>query len=233
MKQKHILSLIFGFCLVVFSCSNPSDSEDSEEIVAEESETIETESEMLARLLEQSLTSDSVQAYSTKPFMFFKTGHLLDLTFQNSLVLTCPTDSTFALRMFKKIDSAWILEDSLGGMKADKAQFYIESKDFNFDSQADFYIQYAYTSGYPISIGHIVLIDPKTKKMKWKSTYSRLGNANAQPESKMLRSEAKYKGPSPPGTEKIWVKRSRWMNDELVDVDSVLQEVGNEVLRHQ
>lgn len=223
--NKIVQLLTAGLLCMIASCSNSTkDNLKDEEVSESKSQGNSLGVEYAVKdLLARSISSDTIQHYSTEPFLFFKTGNLFDLNFRTSLVLTSPTDSTFKLKVYKLSDSVWQLTDSLDGLNANKAQFFIESKDYNFDKQADIFIQYAYTNGYPRSLGSVILVDPATKKLTLHKGASNLSNISLEPNSGILRAEELYERNVAGKDEKIWVKRYSWKGYQMQVIDSSLE----------
>lgn len=218
--------LSFLVSILVLSCqsSGKTEVEETSDPAPEVSSVIDFS--VVRQLLVQSQKSDTIQMYSANPFLFYKTGFLFDSKLRHSIVLSCTNDSTYALRLYQVNDSSWSLIDSLGGMPANRTVFYIESKDYNFDREADIYIQNSYSNGYPISTGYIILVDPVTRHLTLLPGSGRYGNISADPSTKILHSESKYEGPVNSGEEKIWVRKSRWEKDHYTTIDSSLETVS-------
>lgn len=224
-KSQGLLVLI---SILIFSCQSSGKKENAEDETSDFAPVASSvvDFSVVRQLLMQSQKSDTIQMYSANPFLFYKTGNLFDTKLRHSIVLTCTDDSTYAIRLYQVNDSNWALVDSLGGMPADRAMFYIESKDYNFDKEADIYIQNHYSNGYPISTGYIILVDPVTRHLTLLPGSSRFGNISADPSTRLLHSESKYYGPVKSGEEKIWIRKSRWENGHYSTVDSSLETVS-------
>ncbi|MBL7836828.1 MAG: hypothetical protein JNM67_04890 [Bacteroidetes bacterium] len=207
-----------------FSCKSADKKEEAVNEVDDTAKSIMVVDEAtVEQLLDKSKASDTIQMYSAQPFLFYKTGYLFDSKVRHSLVLSCLSEDQYKVRIYQVNDTSWSLVDVVGPLKANLAAFYIESKDYNFDSEADIYIQSDYSNNYPISTGHIILVDPITKKMSLCPNSDQYGNPYADAGNKTLRSESKYKGTVKPGEEKIVVKRSKWVKDHFETIDSTIE----------
>lgn len=224
LKYPFLFFVVASSCF--FSCK-PAEKKEQvvNEVVDTAKASVVIDEVTIKQLLDKSQSSDTIQMYSAQPFVFYKTGYLFDTKMRHSLVVTCLQDDQYKVRIYEVNDSGWSLVDVAGPLKANRAAFYIESKDYNFDSEADIYIQSDYSNGYPISTGHILLINPVTKKMTICPNSAQYGNLYADASNKTLRSESKYSGAVQPGEEKIIVRTSKWIKDHFETIDSTLETV--------
>lgn len=143
----------------------------------------------LYTLLDNSLQLDTFEFSNWIPFLFLKTGNFLSALEKNAILVTCPTDSTYKLEYYSKSGDKWVKNDELDLPDAFPTQFYLDFDDYNFDGQKDIYLQCSASNGYALSRGHLLTINPKTKKILTHPETRELANMQADFESKTVISE--------------------------------------------
>lgn len=164
-------------------------------------------------LLEKALTND-FESFIFKPFLFFKSGHILSEAEKNALVVACPTDSTYAVRLYSLKTDQWELLDSISDLDANRIQFDMVFDDYNFDGQTDLYIQDHVSNGWALSRGHLITIDPITKKLDLHKEASDFGDMEIDAKTKTIRSEL-WNGYDRKGRHQLTVFTHKWVNGRL------------------
>lgn len=81
------------------------------------------------------------------------------------------------------------MADSIGGLDTFQSQFEAIFDDFNFDKQTDIYIQVSASNGRALSRGHLLTIDPLTKKIIQHAEARDLANMKPDPKTKTVVSQ--------------------------------------------
>jgi hypothetical protein len=181
MRTLIILLLV----LTIFSCNQSQTTQDKNLI---QSTVIQTTThkivnlDTISKLFDNALKADTLEFDNWEPFLFFKSGNFLSKTEKNVIIVHCPTDTTYSIKLYSIKDNKWLLNDSINGLEAFPIQFYLSFDDYNFDGQTDIYIQVAASNGYSLSYGHLLTVGPVSKKFTEQIESGYL--ANMQPDIK-------------------------------------------------
>ncbi|MFT3886459.1 MAG: hypothetical protein QM724_13860 [Flavobacteriales bacterium] len=205
---------------MILSCDQPPTA-GSEKIIQGTVDRVENEhsvlSDTVTSLLIRSLKTDTLEFEGREPFIFFKSGYFLSGMEKNAIVVQCPTDSTYTLKLYSIKDNTWILSDSVNGLDAFPIQFRPVFDDYNFDGITDIYIQATASNGYSMSRGDLMTIDPSTKKLEVHQEAREL--ANMKPDKKIrsvLSEEAIECGSDLTKAVGIWT--NKWINGRLTTI---------------
>jgi hypothetical protein len=168
-------------------------------------------------LLDKSLTTDTIESYNSEPFLFFKSGHFLDKTEKNAIWVNCPTDSTYSIKLYLIRDNKWVMADSVTGFDAFPSQFDPIFDDFNFDKQTDIFIQASASNGWSLSRGHLLIVDPLTKKLTLHKEARDLANMKPDPKTKTVTSEI-WNGYNGKGQNQLTIFTNKWVDGKLKTV---------------
>ncbi len=168
-------------------------------------------------LLDTSLTTDTIEFHNSEPFLFFKSGRFLDKTEKNAIWINCPTDTTYSLKLYLIRDNKWVMADSITGLDAFPSQFDPIFDDFNFDKQNDIFIQASASNGWSLSRGHLLIVDPQTKKLTLHKEARDLANMNPDPKTKTVTSEI-WNGYNGKGQNQLTIFTNKWMDGKLKTV---------------
>ena len=149
-------------------------------------------SDTLTGLFNKALTSDTVEftnGFLGEPFLFFKSGYIITKTEKNALVVTCPTETAYIVRLYSIQNNKWYLIDSMSELDGFRMQFDVVFDDYNFDGQTDLYIQKAVSNGRSLSTGHLIIIDPQTKKFVLHKEAHEFANMTPDKKSQTVTSE--------------------------------------------
>ena len=219
--MRTFTTLLFG--LTIFSCNQIQTTDNK--VVAQDT-IVQTQSvkdklvDNVTELLKKALTSDTVEfnnefEFDTyKSFLFFKSGHILSKTEKNAVVVTCSTDSTYMVELYSLQSDQWKLTDSISGLEAFPTQFDPIFDDYNFDGQTDIYIQVSASNGWSLSRGHLIIIDPKTKKFELHSETRDFANMTLDVKTKTVKTEL-WNGYDMKGRHQLTIFTNKWVNGQL------------------
>ena len=165
--MKIITAFVFLFLLLI-SCKN--ETEDKIDTWNEQIETNRKESvvkvDTLYKLLENAKTKDTLEFSNLEPFLFIKSGNLFSKNEKNSIIVHCPTDSTYRIELYSLITKEWIKSDELDNLEVPLRQYEITFKDYNFDNFKDIYLNSTSSQGISMSKGYLLIVDSTTRKFK-------------------------------------------------------------------
>lgn len=216
MQTMTMLLLI----LTVLSCNQPHAKQDK--IVHADTAALLTKDRVVTvdttiALFDMALLTDTIEFYKLDPFLFFKSGSLFSKTEKNAILVTCPTGTTYSLKLYFIKDNKWVMADSIGGLDTFQTQFEAIFDDFNFDKQTDIYIQVSASNGWSLSRGHLIIIDPLTKKLFRHAEARDLANMKPDPKTKTVVSEL-WNGYNAKGQSQLTIFTNKWVNGKLTTV---------------
>ena len=215
-KKMHKLT-IFILGLVLISCNQVSTKQqmkDKSDSLSVDKTTIKELRDSVTRLLDIATTKDTLEIKNSEPFLFFKSGTILSSTEKNAIVIVCPTDTTYEIRLYSQKNKSWELTDSVAKLDAFASQFELTLDDYNFDKQKDIYIQVSASQGYSLSRGHLFIIDPVTKKLTRHEEARDLANMKPDPKTKTVVSEI-WNGYNYKNQHELTVFTNKWLNGQL------------------
>ena len=168
----------------------------------------------ITKLLDKALMTDTLESYTNKPFLFFKSGHLISKTEKNALAVVCPTDTTYTIRLYSIQNNRWFILDSISKLDAFPIQFEAIFDDYNFDGQTDIYIQVSISNGWPLSTGHLIIVDPNTKKFNLHKEARDYANMTLDRKNKTVKTESCFDYGSK-GRHQLIIYTYKWVNGHL------------------
>ncbi|SFQ63676.1 hypothetical protein SAMN05444144_11163 [Flavobacterium akiainvivens] len=117
-------------------------------------------------------------------FGYIKTGRFL--SDDKDAVLISLDDDNYKVELYTLQNSNWVKKDEISGLEAGVIQFYTRYADFDFDGHKDIYIQYACSNGLAFSYGHLLTINPKTKKLTYHKEAFDLASIEPNPKTKTV-----------------------------------------------
>ncbi len=150
---------------------------------------VEISADTLYKLLDKSNQLDTFEFSNWEPFLFIKTGNILSQTENNAILVSCPNDSTYKVELYTKLAGGWTKNDEIELLDAFPIQFNLDFEDYNFDGQTDMYLQISVSNGYALSRGHLLTINPKTKKIQTHPEAKELANMHLDSKTKTVISE--------------------------------------------
>lgn len=218
--MRTLTILLFG---LTFSFCNQSQAAQDNILAQDSIENNVNQLDRITELFDKALNSDTVEFnnefefYSYKSFLFFKSGQIVSKTEKNALVVVCPTDTTYAVSLYSIQNKKWNLIDSINDLDAFPTQFDPIFADFNFDGQTDIYIQVSASNGWSLSRGHLLIIDPLTKKLIRHAEARNLANMKPDPKTKTVVSEL-WNGYNAKGQSQLTIFTNKWVNGKLTTV---------------
>lgn len=217
--MRKLATLLFG--MTILSCNQSNTSQ--VKIITQDTlnKTVKSkiiEPDSVSELLNKALKTDTLEFKedfaTSKSFLFFKSGHIISKTEKNALVVHCPTDTTYAVRLYSNQGNKWIISDSISGLDAFPIQFETNFDDYNFDGQTDLYIQVSASNGWSLSMGHLLIIDPTTKKFDLHKEARNFANMKIDKMTKTVKTEM-WNGFNNKGKNKLTIYTNKWVNDKL------------------
>ena len=154
---------------------------------------------------------------SLQSFLFFKSGYFLDKTEKNAITIQCKTDTTYSIKLYVVKDQDWQRIDSISGLDAFPWQFDVKFEDYNFDGQKDIYIQVSASNGWSLSRGHMLIIDPSTKKFILHNETRDFANMRPDPNTETIFTEL-WNGYNTQGQHQLTIFKNKWINGQLKTV---------------
>ena len=178
------LITFFIISILVVSClqTNTKDSKPDKIGTTKQESTLSQIT--LEEFLKNSAYTDSLEYSGATPFVYYKTGYFLDKDKKTTLAISCQDDSTYIIKLYRIQNSKNQILDSVFGLEAGLISFNVIYDDYNFDGQTDFFIQVSASNGYSMSRGHLLTINPSTKKLEYHAEARNL--ANMRPDSKTI-----------------------------------------------
>jgi len=202
MKNFNI-TIIIGLitvliALIVVSCGRSAKTNENSSNLAKDT-ILQTDYNLLdtiTELFNKALISDTIEFgdFMSKDldilsFLFFKSGNIISKTEKNAIVVTCPKEESYKLKLYSVQNEKWELTDSINLDDVHIVFFDMIFDDYNFDGQKDIYVQTSSSNGYSISHGHLIIINPKTKKFELCKEVREFGNMKIDPKTKTIKSE--------------------------------------------
>ncbi|MTH18123.1 hypothetical protein [Flavobacterium sp. LC2016-01] len=213
MKKRYILILSIYICFLSCKKDQNKNLENSPKKSTYKTSQTNTAEEAVATLLAKAIKKDTLEFENWEPFIYFKSGYLLSKKEKNAIIVSCPTDSIYTIELYTKRNGKWIKNDQQNNIEAHPIQFDIYYKDYNFDGQTDIYLQETVSNGWPLSLGHLFIINPKTKKLEEHKETRDLANMNPVLKDRIIYTDEldySYK------FRKVKRRINKWENGKLV-----------------
>jgi len=223
--MNRIIILLIG--LTFFSCNRTKVARENTVIqdTIPQVKSIEIVlSDTLTNLFNKALVADTLEFIDIideleypKSFLYYKSGHIISENEKNALVVTCPTDTTYSVKLYTIQNDKWNFIDSINGLDAFPVQFDVMFNDYNFDGQTDIYIQVTASNGWSLSRGHLITIEPQTKKLELHKEARELANMTPDKKSKTVKSEL-WNGWDIEG-QQLTIFTNKWINGQLKTIN--------------
>lgn len=225
MMHRHLAILIVALFFV--ACNQPQTTKEIENTdtllvskkykLNEHSFNQKNYGDTLHILLKNSFNIDTLEYFKWEPFMFIKTGNFLSSAEKNAITISCSNDSTYEIEFYSKSIKGWIKNDSTSIYDLSPIQFELICSDYNFDGQKDIYIQSSMSNGYALSRGHLLTINPKTKKIEKHPEARDLANMHADFKTKTIISEIVLWNDN--GFQGVCDQKNKWIKGQLKAID--------------
>jgi hypothetical protein len=215
--MRTLTILLFG--LTIFSCNqtHTHDKVASNDTIAQTTNKTSF-NDKITELFDEAITADSLefnnQFENNQSFLFFKSGQIISKTEKNAIVVICPTDTTYTIRLYSIQNNKWNLSDSITGLEAFPTQFDPIFDDYNFDGQTDFYIQVSASNGWSLSRGHLIIIEPKTKMFNLHKETLDFANMTPDIKTKTVKTEL-WNGYDIKNRHQLTIFTNKWVNGKL------------------
>ncbi len=203
MKRNLILLLLI---IIQFSCKK--ENEKVQISIEENNKKIDT----LTKLLEKAKVMDTLEIIYQEPYWFIKSGQLFSENEKSALIINCPTDSTYSVRLYTETNDSWIKNDELDNLNFFPMQNEVLISDYNFDGFLDFYLNSSSSQGISLSRGHLLTINPSTKKIENHIETRNLANMFPDKKTKTIYTDSveyNVKGKA------VWKLSYQWENGKL------------------
>jgi hypothetical protein len=216
--MRTLTILLFG--LTIFSCNQTQTKQDK--IVNKDTITQSINktsfNDKIIELFEKAITTDTLefsnQFENNQSFLFFKSGQIISETEKNAIVVICPTDTTYTIRLYSIQNNKWKLSDSITELEAFPTQFDPIFDDYNFDGQTDIYIQVSASNGWSLSRGHLIIIEPKTKMFDLHKETRDFANMMLDIKTKTVKTEL-WNGYDMKNRHQLTIFTNKWVNGKL------------------
>ena len=222
MKTISKLTLLLSG-LAILSCNQSQKKQNkkvTQDTIAKRITNKNTPPETISEFLDKALTIDTIEfnnefEFDTyKSFLFFKSGHIISKTEKNALIVFCPTDTMYTIKLYSVKDGKWQLSDSISGLDAFPTRFDAIFDDYNFDEQTDIYIQVTASDGWSLSRGHLLIINPKTKKFELHPETRALANMKPDKKARTVLSE-EWIGYDMQNQIQLTILTNKWVKGQL------------------
>lgn len=216
--MRTLTILLIG--LTIFSCNQTQTIQDKIVINDTIAQTTNKTSfnEKFIELFDKAITADTLefnnQFENNQSFLFFKSGKIIGKTEKNAIVIICPTDTTYTIRLYSIQNNKWNLSDSITGLEAFPPQFDPIFDDYNFDGQTDIYIQVSASNGWSLSRGHLIIIDPKAKMFELHKETRDFANMTPDIKTKTVRTEL-WNGYDMQNRHQLTIFTNKWVDGKL------------------
>jgi hypothetical protein len=163
--MKIIITILI-LLIILISCKNEIEKKDYtwyKQIEIHKNQSI-IKVDTLYKLLENAKTKDTLEFSNQEPFLFIKSGNLFSKNEKSSIIVYCPTDSTYRIELYSLINKKWIISDELSNLDVPFKQYEILFRDYNFDNFKDIYLNRTSSNGISMSEGHLLIVNPLSKK---------------------------------------------------------------------
>lgn len=220
MKIKSTFLILI---LITFSCKK--ETEFKKETVSKKSEinrniTIDT----VYKLLAKSSEIDTLEFRNQEPFLFIKTGYLFSKKDKSAIIVNCPTDTTYKIELYTKIEQKWVKNDEINNLEVPYQQYEVQIMDYNFDGFLDIYLNTNSSNGWCLSYGNLLTVNSLKRKFEKHIETKNLKNMFPDKKTKtILTDSVEYN----PNGKRIWNLVYKWNNGKL---EKTKQKIRNEKL---
>lgn len=180
----------------------------------------ESKPSIIDELFEKAQSEDYVDFIRDNPseFLYFKSGFFLDESSKNALLISSKDFKIYKIQHYILNKNNWKLINQIDSLEAFPSQFEITYNDYNFDEQTDIFIQVSASQGYSLSRGHLLIVNPKTKKFSLHEEARNLGNMKPDSDQKVVFSELSH-GYNLNNNREISILTNKWVDGKLKTID--------------
>ena len=208
MKIKTTLLILI---LITFSCKK--ETEIKKDSLKEKTELKNiVKPDTIYKLLKISAETDTLEFSNQEPFLFIKTGKLFSQTTKNAILISCPTDTTYKIELYKLNNKIWEKSDEINKLEVPFIQYEILLNDYNFDNFTDIYLNETSSQGFSLSRGNLLSVNSVTNKFKKHSETRNLANMFADAKTKTIFVDSiAYEKDG----KRVWKLIYKWKNGKL------------------
>lgn len=207
MYRFSIVSLLF--CLILWSCKQSQTQK-------KQQNTDPKNNNSISELFLEAAKLDSVYYDAEHTEFVFEAGYLFNDSEKNAILLTNTSDTTYTIKLYTQDNNRWIENDSVENLKRTIA-LDINYEDYDFDGQKDIYIKVSTSNGLPMSRGHLLTVNPTTKKLTEHIEIRELANLKPDKENKVVYSEFVI-WHKDNGMPNICTSTNKWVNGKLTTI---------------
>lgn len=208
MKIKTTFIILF---LITFSCKKVTEIKGETSKVKTEIRKVITV-DTIYKLLEKSTEIDTLEFSNQEPFLFIKTGKLFSKTNKNAIIVSCPTDSTYKIELYKLVNKKWKKSDEIDKIEVPLRQYEILINDYNFDNFIDIYLNATSSQGISLSTGNLLTVNPLKNKFEKHSETRNLSNMFPDKKTKTVSTDSVAYGKE---GKRVWNLIYKWENGKL------------------
>lgn len=217
------INLTFLFLIIfLISCKNETQKKIDSRNKQIESQQYQSEIKVdtLYKLLENAITKDTLEFSNQEPFLFIKSGNLFSNKEKSSIIVNCPTDSTYRIELFSLVNKVWRKTDELNNLEVPNRQYEIKIKDYNFDNFKDIYLNSTSSNGISMSKGYLLIVDTLSKKFENHLEVRNLKNMFPDNKTKRVLTDSvdfNVNGKS------VWNQIYIWKNGKLINTNQKIK----------
>ncbi len=219
------ITIILLFGLTISSCNQNSPTQDrnvKQDTIVQPANVVDTTTTII-ELLNKALTFDTLEfnnqfkVDNNRSFLFFKSGRIINRSDKNAIVIFCPTDTTYTVRLYAIKNNNWVLVDTVSDIEAYPSQFDLTLDDYNFDQQPDIYVNVSASNDWSLSRGHLLIVDPLTNKMRRHEEARDFANMRPDMKTNIIFSET-WHGYNLQNQHQLTIYKNKWVNGKLKTV---------------
>ena len=218
MKIKSTFLILI---LINFSCKK--ETENKKETLSKKSDiNRKITIDKIYKLLAKSSEIDTLEFINQDPFLFIKTGNLFSNKDKSAIIVNCPTDTTYTIQLYTKIEKKWIKNDEINNLEVPYRRYEVLTMDYNFDGFIDIYLNSNSSNGWCLSSGNLLIVNPLTRKFEKHIETKNLQNMFPDKKTKtILTDSVEYNQ----NGKRIWNLVYKWNHGKL---EKTKQKIRNE-----
>ncbi len=212
----HVYTFVLIVCLT--GCQQAEQAHTRQEVAPQSIDSIAPPPisfESVEAILAGAMRLDSLAHDAWDPFICFRSGFYGTRSEKQAIIIQRENDSGMWVQLFELDDTTWVTKSTLRGLPDRSVYFNVALNDFNFDGQADLYINAATSNGYSLSTGYLITIHPQTRQMQLHKEASGLANMRPDPRTQLVYSDALVSC-DPVNMPDVSTWENSWINNTLV-----------------
>jgi hypothetical protein len=218
----NIKSTFLFLIILLISCKNETEKKinnSNKQIEKHKKESV-IKVDTLYKLLENAKSKDTLEFSNQEPFLFIKSGNLFSKNEKSTIIVNCPTDSTYRIELYSLINKVWKKTDELNNLEVPYKQYEILFRDYNFDNFKDIYLNSTSSNGISMSKGHLLIVNSLTKKFENHIETKNLKNMFPDKKTKsVLIDSVDYNV----NGKRVWNLIYKWKNGKLINTNQKIK----------